>query len=179
MLDKQIFVTRAVSQSFALVNVGDYANVGVYRQNQLIGKTNAKGNVLATGLMPYQANKLSINAADLPLDAQINTASVEVYPKYKSGLYVNFDVKRSYAATMTILLDNGQPLPAGAEVYKQDDTEVFPVGFRGELYITGLSAKNSLTAEWKGQKCTFEVAFVMVDDSLPDLGNYLCKGVAP
>ena len=70
----------------------------------------------------------------------------EIVPANNSGLWVDFGVKRAYAATMTILFDNGQPLPAGAEVYKDNSSEAFPVGYRGDLYITGLSAKNILTA---------------------------------
>lgn len=178
-LGGQGFWSRQINNSFAVAKVASYANVSIYNNNQLIGKTNKQGVALIPRLEPYQKNTLRINPSDLPFDAEMTVQEQEVIPAYRSGIWINFPVRRSYAATMTILLDNGQPLPAGAEVYKQDSTEAFPVGFRGELYITGLSAKNSLTAEWKGQKCTFEVEFAMVDDSLPDLGSYLCKGVAP
>lgn len=178
-LNGQIFTGRQIDNSFAVAKVADYANVRVYSNNHLIGKTNQQGMLLVPRLLPYQANNIRINASDLPFDAEMTTQELALIPAYKSGVWAAFDVKRAYAATMTIVLDDGQDLPAGAEVYKQDSSEAFPVGYRGELYITGLSAKNILTVEWKGQKCSFEVEFVMVDDSLPDLGRFVCKGVKP
>ncbi|MCP5173915.1 MAG: fimbrial biogenesis outer membrane usher protein [Moraxellaceae bacterium] len=179
LLGGQGFLGRQISSSFAVAKVGDYANVSVYANNHLIGVTNKHGITLVPRLLPYQLNKIRINPSDLPFDAEMTSQEQEIVPANNSGLWVDFGVKRAYAATMTILLDNGQALPAGAEVYKNDSSEAFPVGYRGELYITGLSAKNRLTAHWKGQSCRFEVEFEVVDDSLPDLGTKLCKGVQP
>lgn len=178
-LGGEAFLSRRINNSFAVVQVPNYSHVRVYKDNQLIGKTGKKGSVLVPQLRPYQKNFLRIEASDLPFDAQIETMQMDAIPAFRSGLLVSFPVQRSYGATLTLLLDNGEPVPAGAVVTKQGSSEAFPVGFRGELYVTGLAETNILTVLWKNQSCTLHVMFTQNDEPLPDLGSYTCKGVKP
>jgi len=178
-LNKELFWARRIDNSFAVAQVADLPNINVYSNNQLIGQTNQQGKILIPRLQPYQKNMLRVDASDLPFDVEITSQEQEVVPAYRSGVVVEFPVKRSYGATLTLLSENGQPVPAGTFVTKQDAKEEFVVGYRGELYITGLSAKNVLTAVWKNQRCTFEVDFIAQANSLPDLGTHICRGISP
>lgn len=178
-LDKQWLLSRRIDNSFAVAQVADLANVNVYSNNQLIGQTNTQGKILIPRLQPYQKNILRVDAVDLPFDVEITSQEQEVVPSYRSGLLIEFPVKRAYGATLTLVSENGQPVPAGTFVVKQGSSEEFLVGYRGELYITGLSAKNTLVATWKNQQCTFEVNFVAQANTLPDLGTHICRGIQP
>ena len=124
------FFSRRITDSFAVVQVPGYADVGIYADNQLSTRTDAKGNALLTGLRSYQKNSVRIEQSDIPLDAQIDTLQVEAVPYFRSGLVLKFPVKRSRGALLSVVLENGEPLPAGAQVQIIGDnileTELFP-----------------------------------------------------
>lgn len=177
MLGADVFMSRQIDNSFAVVEVPGYADVNIYRDNQPIAHTNAKGMALISRLRPYEVNSVRIEQADLPMDARIGALQLDAIPYLRSGLLLSFPVKRSRGATLTLLLDSGEPLPAGAVVKLAGEAEEFPVGLRGETYVTGLEAANQLHATWRGQTCVVDVAFPKSDDPLPDLGVFKCGGV--
>ena len=128
-------------------------------------------------------NKVRIEQADLPIDAQIDAIQLDAVPYFRSGLLLKFPVKRSRGALLTVLLENGEPLPAGAlaEIIGDSDeeNEVFPIGLRGELYLTGLGASNRLRVTWLKQSCEFMLTFPESTEPLPYLGTHTCTRVEP
>ena len=165
------FLSRRITDSFAVVQVPDYSGVGIYADNQLVARTDADGNALLPRLRPYQKNTVRIEQADLPLDAQIDAIQLDAVPYFRSGLLLRFPVKRSRGALLNVVLENGEPLPAGAlaEIIEDSDeeNEVFPIGLRGELYLTGLGASNRLRVTWLEQRCEFILPYPESTDPLP------------
>lgn len=177
LLGGDAFVSRRINSSFAVVQVPGYADVGIYQENQPVARTNARGNALITRLRPYEINSLRIEQADLPLDARIESLELKAVPYLRSGLLLSFPVQRSRGAVLTIVLDDGESLPAGAIGKLNADDEEIPVGFQGRIYVTGLNATNRIALTWRRQQCTFSFAFPESGDPLPDLGTYTCHGV--
>jgi outer membrane usher protein len=177
------FLSRLITDSFAVVQVPGYSGVGIYADNQLVARTDANGSALLPGLRPYQKNTVRIEQADLPLDAQIDTVRLDAVPSLRSGLLLKFPVKRSRGALLTVVLENGEPLPAGAQAQiigdNVEQNEVFPAGLRGEVYLTGLAVSNRLRVTWREQSCEFVLPFPESTDPLPHLGTYICTGVKP
>ena len=177
------FLSRRITDSFAVVQVPDYSGVGIYADNQLVARTDADGNALLPRLRPYQQNTVRIEQADLPLDTQIDAVQLDAVPYFRSGLLLKFPVKRSRGALLTVVLDNGEPLPAGAQAQiigdNVEENEVFPTGMRGEVYLTGLAVSNRLRVTWREQSCEFVLPFPESTDPLPHLGTYICTGVEP
>jgi len=177
------FLSRRITNSFAVVQVPDYSDVGIYADNQLVARTDADGNALLPRLRAYQINTVRIEQADLPLDAQIDAIQLDAVPYFRSGALLRFPVKRSRGALLTIVLENGEPLPAGAQAQiigdNVEENEVFPTGLRGEVYLTGLAVSNRLRVTWREQSCEFMLPFPESTDPLPHLGTYLCGGVEP
>jgi len=178
-VDGGAFFSRRVDGSFGLAKVPGFSNVSIYADNQLVGKTDAEGNALIPRLRPYEKNKIRLEAKDLPMDAQIDATRLDALPYFRSGVVVEFPVRRSNGAIFKVLLDDGQPLPAGSTIENQEAKILFPVAYDGEVYFTGLVEHNHMIAKWKGQSCEFEVVFKQSKDALPDLGNFICKGVRP
>jgi len=176
-LEGDVYPTRRIDGSFGLVQVPGYADVRVYSENQLVGRTNADGNFLLTRLRPYERNLVGIEQADLPLDAQVDALKMNAIPYYRSATVVPFPVKPSNGAVLTLVLEDGQPVPVGAEVRLNDSNTPAPVAMRGEVYLTGLSAKNRLVVTWKKQSCELELFFKPSEDPIPDLGSFVCAGV--
>jgi len=177
------FFNRQIRDSFAVVQVPNYSGVGIYADNQLVARTDVNGNALVPILRPYQKNSVRIEQADLPFDVKIDEVQLEVVPHFRSGLLVKFPVKSSRGALLSVVLENGEPLPAGSQVQiisdKTEENEVFPTGMRGEVYLTGLTTSNQLRATWGQQSCEFALLFPETTDPLPHLGTYTCSGEEP
>lgn len=174
-----IFPSRRIESSFAVARVGQEPGVRVYRENQLVGRTDQDGYLLLTGLRAYQKNDIRIEQADLPLDVPVDSMQVQAVPWFRSGMLLAFPVERPRGALISILLENGEPLPAGALVQMRGQAEQFPSALHGEVYVIGLAADNYLRAEWDGFSCEFSMPYTETDDPLPRLGPYTCKSTAP
>jgi outer membrane usher protein len=179
ILGGDAFPSRRIDQSFAVVRIPDYPNVHVLTDNQPAGRTDADGNALIPRLRAYDVNMILIDQRDLPMDAKISALKVEAVPYFRSGIDVPFPVKFSNGATFTIHLEDGTPLPVGASVHEVGGNGIYPVGYDGEVYVTGLSPVTRLRALWNGQSCEFEVSYTRSADPVPDLGTFICKGLAP
>lgn len=178
-LDGSAFLTRRLSDSFALVRVGEYAGVQVYADNQPVARTDAQGRALVPRLRAYDRNLLRIEQADLPLEAEIGALEHEAVPYYRSGLVVSFPVRPARGALLRLVLEDGKRPPPGAQVQLDDRTERFPLGLDGEVYLTGLAATQRGRAEWNGRRCVFELQVPETHDPLPHLGAVPCREARP
>ncbi|MGH3827754.1 MAG: fimbria/pilus outer membrane usher protein [Pseudonocardiaceae bacterium] len=179
LLGDRLFTARSIDGSFAVVDVGDEPGVRVYDDNQLVGRTNAAGEVLVPDLRPYEDNRIGIEQADLPLDAQISTVSESAVPYFRSGTLVRFPVVHPHGALITLKLESGADLPAGSLVRVVGRGQEYPTGLHGEVYVTDFSAPAVLHASWPGGRCEAAVpknAPLPRNDPLPQLGPYVCRG---
>ena len=69
------------------------------------------------------------------------------------------------------------PLPAGAIVRIEGQTDEFPVAMEGEAYLTGLKDNNRLRVEWRGLGCDILLTVPPSNDPLPHFGTFACPGV--
>jgi outer membrane usher protein len=172
------FLARSLTDSFGLVRVGDYDGIEVLQDNQAVGRTDREGYAILPRLRAYDANPVSIELRDLPLDAKIEGTKLVAVPYFRSGVLFDFPVRRERGAVLRLELEDGAPLPAGALVRVVATSETFPVANRGEAYVAGLGRTNVLRAEWRGQSCEIEVRYPETRDPLPDLGVFVCRGVS-
>lgn len=169
-----IFTSRKLDQSFAIVKVGDYQNVRVYADNQLVGRTNRRGTVIIPKLRPYDRNRLQIEVADLPLDADVSGDEQTVRPYGRHGILVDFDVNPSRAALVRVLLDGRTPLPAGSLLKLRGQHREFVSAPGGDVYLTGLSARNVVVASWNGGSCSFELPFIALQKAKDSREEFRC-----
>jgi outer membrane usher protein len=171
-----LHASRRLSDGFGLVQLPGYPGVRVYADNQEVGVTGADGTALVPRLRPYQINDVRIEEADIPFDARIGGVQRDAVPYYRSGVILPFAVKPARGALVTVRLADGEPVPAGATARIEGGAEDFTVGFRGELYLAGLSATNRVRVTWNGSACEFILPFAAGADPLPDLGTFTCRG---
>lgn len=174
----QLSASRQLNRSFALVQLPDFPNVRVYADNQEIGRTNSQGNAMVPRLRPYQRNRIRIEQADLPLNANIESLEQEVAPYYRSGIKVAFPVRLSRDAFFRIEMPNGDPVPIGATATNARG-EQFTVGHRGEVFITDMDETNDIQVQWARQRCSFALTVPRSDDALLDLGTITCQPTTP
>jgi outer membrane usher protein len=156
MLGGHIYATRKIFDSFAIARAPDLPNLPVYVENQLAGYTDVQGNVLLPRLIEFADNKISINANDLPFDAELlGGDSMTIAPYSRTGVIAELPVRRFRSALVTLIQADGSPVPAGALVtYKGSGPDVY-VADRGEAYLRDVVAQdNELHVQWQdGHAC--------------------------
>jgi outer membrane usher protein len=139
-----VFFTNRIDDAFAVVNTG-VAGIPVFYENRPAGVTNASGIALIPGLRSYQPNKIAIDPANLPVDADVTATETVVAPADRSGVKVDFTVKTDTRPAVVVFQGaDGQPLAAGAQG-QIEGGESFVVGYDGRAYIQNLAASNNAT----------------------------------
>jgi outer membrane usher protein len=167
-----VMPARSLNESFAIVELADFGGVTVYLDNQPVGRTDQHGRVLLDALRAYEDNAVSIDPAEIPIDASLSNPAMTVTPAYRSGPVVKFPVIRASAATLRLVQTDGTPVPAGATVTTDD--EQVPVAANGLVYLTSADGERRAQATWSAHRCDFH--FVRPSDAgpQPDLGDVTC-----
>lgn len=177
-LDRQWFLTRRIGSSYGLVRMPGLSRVRVYVDNQYAGETDDKGYAFLPRLHPYIRNQVSIDPIDLPMDTTIDTLTVRPVPAWRSGVIIDFPVRRESAATLTLVLSDGTPIPAGARIRLSPNSTDFAVGHDGLAFISGLKKMNEIEVYWRDQRCLAMVPYSDADGMVPYLGEFSCEMVS-
>jgi outer membrane usher protein len=169
----EVNAMRTVNGSFAVVDLDGIAGVPIYVENQLTARTDESGKALLYNLRPYEANHLSIDPEDLPLDTTIVASSLVVAPPYRSGVIAKFPVERVRGGTFRLIQEDGTPVPVGAKVNLKG--MLFPVVLDGVVYVTGFDHGMAADASWPGGHCAFRLPPPPADEPVPDVGTLRCR----
>ena len=169
------YLTREISDGFAVAKVGDFENVRVYLENHEIGRSDSKGRLLLPSLRPYETNRVRIEPADLPIGAQIQSLTAEVAPYFRAGTVVEFPVTMTRQAIMYARLSDGSPVPEGSTVIVDGRDERLFAGLEGMIYVTGIESAGRATVRWPDGECSFDFPMPDGEKALPDLGILLCE----
>ncbi|MDO8776035.1 MAG: fimbria/pilus outer membrane usher protein [Burkholderiaceae bacterium] len=171
------FATRRIDQgAFAVVRVGAIAGVAVSRSNQVMATTNSRGLALVPGLLPYQTNVLTLNPDQLPFDINLGGVREEVVPYARSGVLVNFPVRRSRNVLAILRQASGVPVPPGARVTVSPGSQEFIVAKRGEVYLMDLQDDNRIEVRWKAGSCSLSLPLDPAQGGEAQVGPLICGG---
>jgi len=168
------YAAREITEGFAVARVADIPNVRVYVDNHEIGRSDENGRILLPSLRPYESNRIRIDAADLPMGAQVDQLEMRVAPYYRSGTIVEFPVRTSRQLILNAIRENGEPVPEGAVVRIEGRDDWSIVGMAGLIYLTGLEDTAHLTVSWLEESCRMEVPLPAGDGPLPNIGAMRC-----
>ena len=178
-IDGQLHASRRVQDSFAMVEVPGYADVGVGFQGSVQARTDASGRAFLPRLQSFQRNNIRLDPAELPISAEIDNIEQIAVPAARSGVKIIFPVRSGRAALIKIILADGEPAPAGAEIELVGDKQEFFVARRGEAFITGMQPKNTLVLKhnWSNCRIAIELPPEGKTDDILRLGPVRCEGV--
>jgi outer membrane usher protein len=179
MMSGQVYPTRQIDDSFAVVKVGDYDGVSVLRDNQFVGRTNSAGYAFITGLRGYEKNRLSIEQGDLPFDAEIDRLDMSVTPAQRSGVAVTFPVRQMRPVTARLVRMDGTALAPGTQIFIQDQPRNSAVAYNGKIFISSTSKNVRLSARSTNIKCSASFEIPDAKGVIPDVGNVVCHESAP
>ena len=181
-LDGMAFASRSVGQgSVAVVKVDGIQGVPVKLSHQVVAETDARGLAFVPGLLPWQKNLLEIDPVDLPLDVEVANTSQEVIPFARSGVVVNFAMRRTRQALLVLNQRDGSPVPMGAKVRLLPAGPEFITGRRGEVWLTDLAEKNQrIVVNWPKSGCTLDLDVPASPDGTPGkIGPLACEEGKP
>lgn len=172
LMDGNVSPARQVGDGFALVSTG-VPGIQIVHENRMLGRTDEKGYLLVSNLVPYTPNLIAVDTSELPVDARIATASHSVVPQHMAGVLVRFPVERYAAATVVIHDVSGKPVSAGSRVVDASTGNSTVVGYDGMAFVEKLLAKNRLIVGDGPARC--EVSFSWEQSrNLTVLGPLMC-----
>lgn len=174
-MEKQWYFSQRVTNSFGIVQIPTFENVGIYLDNQLVSRTDKNGYAFIPDLRSFDDNQLSIEPTSLPMDADIHSSVLHAVPFYHNGVSMKFNISKQQSANLTLVDKKGRVIPAGAMIKINNSNQEFPVGYNGKAYLTNLQPKNTLVAEWQQQSCQATFNFIASNEVQPDLGEIVCK----
>lgn len=175
-----VYFTRATNQSFAVLEVPGVPNVRGYLNNREQGTTSASGRLFLPGLAPYQANRLRIDQADLPLDYVVDTDEVLYAPPTRGGAIISFGVRAVGLVRGSIARrvgDRSLPLKYGDVVVVTPDAVLTsPLGEGGEFELEGLPHGTWLGTVRSGDGlCAVSLQVPANEEFVKDLGAVVCE----
>jgi outer membrane usher protein len=170
-----LFAAKRIDQgAFVVARVGNIEGVAISRSNQVLATTNRRGLAFVPGLLPYQTNVLTLEPDKLPLDVNIGSVRREVVPYARSGVLVDFPVRRARNVLVTLHQASGAPVPPGAEVTVSPGNREFIVAKRGKVYLMDIQGANSIDVRWKGGHCTLPLALEPATSGETQVGPLVC-----
>jgi outer membrane usher protein len=179
-INRSLFLTRPIIDSFALVKVGDIEDVRVKYNNQEVGVTNRRGEVLVPGLISYYDNNLSIDDKDIPVNYEIAEIKKFVSTPLRGAGVVKFDVTKLQAFVgIFYIVEKGDKKPAeywGLEIRIDDRLIEVIVGKGGEFYLENLPASRFPARLFlKDKECDFDIIIPESDDIMVDMEEVTCE----
>ncbi|MEN6540551.1 MAG: fimbria/pilus outer membrane usher protein [Mizugakiibacter sp.] len=174
-LDGRVFAGRPLEGGYALVEVPGMEGVDVTRENQSVGRTDGRGDVLVPGLLPYQANRIGLDQADVPAQYAVGATAESVSVPRFGGTVVRFDVHPLQAVRGQLMLDGAGVRYGTLELDAAGATLRSPVGADGSFYFGDLAAGRyvaRLHHEGSYARCALEVPASQAP--IRNLGSVAC-----
>src|SRR5438445_817325 len=176
LVEGNVMASRPVREGYALIQVPGLEGVRGFLNNQEIGRTNGRGNLLIPSLQPYYGNRLRIGDADIPIDYQIGAVEQVVATTVRGGALVPFDVQRvtSVKGMVRVDLDGHPTVPAFGEL-RLDSRLKSPLGADGQFWFEDLSAGSHLAeVEFREGTCRFDLVVPKDPGTSLNLGTVSC-----
>jgi outer membrane usher protein len=179
-IDKRLFPSNWVYDSFAIVDTSPIPHVHVLQENRDVGSTNSSGRLLVPDMRSFDLNHIAIEPEDIPADATVNVAARAFRPRDLSGVVLKFPIKFSHAALLQLVDEAGVPVPMGSTVTLRATGAVAPVGFDGDAYVEDLSPHNEITVERpNGHRCAVVFDYKPMPGEIPSIGPLRCLEKMP
>lgn len=140
-----VFFGNRIDDAFAVVDAGA-PGVEISLENRPIGQTNRRGKILLPNLRSYDANMITLDPANLPIDARIDRTKQTVIPTEGGGSVVDFKVETGgHVALVTLKSESGDVIETGSSgTIDGNDESSFVVGYDGQAYLENVSNKHRL-----------------------------------
>jgi outer membrane usher protein len=173
------FLTRTNQDSYALVRVPGVKGVHATVSNQVVGVTDAKGDLLIPNLLHYYGNRIGIDDKDIPLDHDIGATERIIAPPFRGGMVVSFPVRRVQSVSGTALVREGgvSIVPSyGQIVVKLGGKDIIsPLDEAGNFYLENVGAgRHPAQVQFATGACDFTLDVPEGATALVSVGTVTC-----
>ncbi len=175
LVDKLLFVSNEISDSFGIVDTRPLEKIRVYQENRYAGTTGKSGRLLVPDMRSFELNKIAIESTDVPGDVSLSTDKREVRPQDRSGVVIKFPIRFSHGALVQLVDETGKSLPEGSATTLVATRGIYPVGYDGQAYVEDLGPHNELIVEYpNGKRCAVAFDYRAVPGDIPMIGPLRC-----
>jgi outer membrane usher protein len=180
LVDKALFASNEIYDSFAVVDTRPVENIRVYQENRYVGTTGKTGRVLVPDMRAFDLNHISIDPTDVPADVSLSSDKLTLRPQDRSGVVIKFPIHISHSALLKLVDQAGAFVPQGSVATLRATTVVVPVGYDGEAYLEDLSPHNELSVEYPdGKRCAVVFDYLPLRGDIPSIGPLQCLEKRP
>ncbi|SCK16969.1 fimbria/pilus outer membrane usher protein [Vogesella sp. LIG4] len=150
-----VTLSQTVGEAIAVVEAKGAEGASLSNMNGT--RINSQGYAVATSLMPYRLNDISVDPKSMSEDVELQESSSKIAPTSGAIVMVKFPTKQGKAAMVNVKMASGDNAPLGADVLQADGTPVTIIGQGGMTYLRGLDGQ-PLRVRWgddSKQQCSF------------------------
>lgn len=143
-----VTLSQPLSETVALVKAPGADDVSITSNTGV--KTDWRGYAVVPYVTAYRRNQISLDTATLPDDVDMTLTSASVIPTRGAVVRADFNPNVGQRALMTLIRANGDAVPFGATVSREDDKKNGGsiVGDGGQVYLSGMSDSGTLKVTW-------------------------------
>ena len=138
-LDGRVNFTKSISNAFAVVQVGDYANIDVLSALNPVEKTNKKGYAFVHDIVPYIQYDIGFDENQLPIEEKYDASSKPLTALNQRGYVVNFPIQHTFMLTIQPEDENGTSFKPGSELHLENG-DVYPITSDGSVTLYGVTS---------------------------------------
>jgi len=179
-VDKGLFPSNTIVDSFAVVDTNPMHHVRVLQENREVGRTDSSGRLLVPDMRSFDLNHVAIEPVDIPPDTTIDTATRMFRPQELSGVVIKFPVKVSHGALLKVMDEKGKPIPIGSTGKLRSTGVAVPFGYDGNAYVQDLDRSNTLDVELPdARRCSVAFNYKPEAGDIPLIGPLTCHEKQP
>jgi outer membrane usher protein len=114
-------------------------------------KLDAGGHAVVPYLRPYELNEVAIDPVGTSMNVELGETSQQVAPRAGAVVYLKYGTRSGRALLIDVRLDDGSPLPFGANVVGADGGSIGVAGQGGQLYVRVKEDTRQLLVSWGSQ----------------------------
>jgi outer membrane usher protein len=180
LVDKALFASNEIYDSFVVVDTRPVENIRVYQENRYVGTTGKTGRVLVPDMRAFDLNHISIDPTDVPADVSLSSDKLTLRPQDRSGVVIKFPIHFSHSALLRLVDLAGTLVPEGSAATLRATGAAVPVGYDGQAYVEDLSPHNELSVEYPdGKRCAVVFDYLPLPGDIPSIGPLQCLEKRP
>ncbi|HEL4244670.1 fimbrial biogenesis outer membrane usher protein [Stenotrophomonas maltophilia] len=160
-------LAQSLGETIGIVHVPGAEGAGVGNMDRV--RTDRRGYAVAPHLNAYRRNEVNIDPAGLPLDIELSAGSVSAVPTAGAVVKMVLPTAIGRNALIEALMEDGTPLPFGADVFNEAGDVVGVVGQGSRLWVRGLEEQGVLSVRHAvDQQCSipYDIRSVATDGLL-------------
>ncbi|WP_239946513.1 fimbria/pilus outer membrane usher protein [Dyella terrae] len=135
-----------LNSPIAIIHAPDAKGARVSSSGQTT--VDGRGYAVATNLMPYRMNDVTLDPAGTSSDVELQTTRLQTAPRAGAVIPLTFNTVSGRAVMISAKQPNGEPLPFGADVLDEKGNTVGMVGQGGQLFVRGAEDGGTLLVRW-------------------------------